>query len=341
MTRQKILTSCFIFLGLIWLGVCILSGWGTITLDYENRPLGTVLHSFTRQSSLKVLTDLDLSKPISVHVHRVPVTEALDALQASTESRGRLAFLIAPNQAGLQNLISLMPRPSNQSGIKSLEYRMPLLFVPGTEELPQWRDPRDQVWTPSDLAKKDLRTLAEDVAQKTDIRIFFSESWNPSVLKSVSSGPLRSSLPSLAKASGGTGELVYLLPGQRSQNDSGGPTPPNTERWRQNGSEGTPLSADAFAERLKNRSSGLSGDQAKEMQASVEESVKNYRNWLDLTSEEREKKIQEMMQDPNRQQRGSDRFSRAMRMMSPSQRASRYSGYNSQKEAVKDPGHTR
>ena len=341
MTRPKLLLSLVGILGLVWIGLWIAQGWGTVTLVFEKKPLSTVLRSFTSQSKLKVITDIDLNTPITIQVRRVPVAEALEALQAAAESRGRLAFLIAPNQAGLQNLISLMPRPSNQSGIKSLEYRMPFLFVPGTEELPQWRDPRDQVWTPSDLAKKDLRNLAEDVAQKTDIRIFFSESWDPSVLKSVSSGPLRSSLPSLAKASGGTGELVYLLPGQRSQNDSGERTPPNTERWRQNGSEGTPLSADAFAERLKNRSSGLSGDQAKEMQASIEESVKNYRSWLDLTPEEREKKMQEMMQDPNRQQRGSDRFSRAMRMMSPSQRASRYSRYNSQKGAAKDPGHTR
>jgi hypothetical protein len=234
-----------------------------------------------------------------------------------------------------------MPRPENQSGIKSLEYRMPFLFVPGTEDLPQWRDPRDQVWNPSEQTKKDLLSFAEDAAQKTDIRIFFSESWNPPVHKSVSAGPLRSSLPSLAKASGGTGELVYLLPGQRPQNETSGRNPPSPERWRQNWSEGTPLSADAFAERLKNRSTGLSEDQAKEMQASVEESVKQYRDWLALTPEEREKKMQEMIQDPNRQQRGSDRFSRAMRMMSPSQRASRYSRYNSQKEAVKDPGHTK
>jgi hypothetical protein len=341
MNRQKILLSFLTLLGLVWIGIWVAGGWGTITLNYENKPLATVLRSFTGQTGLKVITDLDLTKTITIHVRRVPMAEALEALQASTESRGRLAFLIAPDRGGLQNLISLMPRPDNQSGIKSLEYRMPFLFVPGTEDLPQWRDPRDQVWTPSEQTKKDLLSLAEDAAQKTDIRIFFSESWNPTVTKSVSSGPLHSSLPSLAKASGGTGELVYLLPGQRTQNEPSGRNPPSPERWRQNWSEGTPLSADAFAERLKNRSTGLPGDQAKEMQASVEESVKQYRDWLALTPEEREKKMQEMIQDPNRQQRGSDRFSRAMRMMSPSQRASRYSRYNSQKEAVKDPGHTK
>jgi len=340
-TRPKLLLSLVGILALIWIGLWIAQGWGTITLVFDKKPLSSVLRSFTSQSKLKIITDIDLNTPITIKVRRVPVVEALEAIQAAAESRGRLAFLIAPDRSGLQNLISLMPRPGNQSGIKSLEYRMPFLFVPGTEELPQWRDPRDQVWTPSEQTKKDLLSLVEDAAQKTDIRILFSESWNPTVTKSLSSGPLRTSLPSLAKSSGGTGELVYLLPGQRTQNETSDRNPSNPERWRQNWSEGTPLSADAFAERLKNRSVGLSGDRAKEMQVSVEESVKQYRSWLALTPEEREKRMQEMIQDPNRQQRGSDRFSRAMRMMSPSQRASRYSRYNSQKESVKDPGHTR
>ncbi|NDB12060.1 MAG: hypothetical protein EBX54_09015, partial [Betaproteobacteria bacterium] len=45
-------------------------------------------------------------------------------------------------------------------------------------------------------------------------------------------------------------------------------------------------------------------------------------------------KMQEIMQDPARQQRGSDRFIRGMRMMSPQQRAQRYTRYNARKEAV-------
>jgi len=327
-------------LALLWIGLWIAQGWGTITLVFDKKPLSIVLRSFTSQSKLKVITDIDLNTPITIQVRRVPVAEALEAIQAAAESRGRLAFLIASDRGGLQNLISLMPQ-GNQSGIKSLEYRMPFLFVPGTEDLPQWRDPRDQVWNPSEQTKKDLLSLADDAAQKTDIRIFLYESWNPPVTKSLSSGPLRASLQSLAKSSGGKGELVYLLPGQRPKIETSDRNTSSPERWRQNWSEGTPLSVDAFAERLKNRSAGLSGDKAKEMQASVEESVKQYRDWLALNPEEREKKMQEMIQDPNRQQRGSDRFSRAMRMMSPSQRAGRYSRYNSQKESVKDPGHTR
>ena len=343
MTRPKILLSIVALLAVTWLGLWIYSGWGTITLDFENKPLSAVLRSFTNQSNLKVITDLDLAKPITIRVRRVPVTEALEALQAAAESRGRLVFLAAPDRAGLQNLISLLPRPDDKSGIQSLEYRMPYMFIPGNEELPQWRDPRDQLWTPTSTASpSSLVFLLEDAAQKTEIRIFFPKDWNPKLTKSTSSGPLRSSLPALAKSAKATSELAFLLPAPRSENapalDAG--SRPSPERWNQRWSEGTPLPPDAFSARLQSRLSGLPADQVKDAQLSAEDSVKQYRDWLALSQDEKDKKMQEMIQDPNRQQRGSDRFIRGMRMMNPDQRAQRYSRYNTQKESVKDPGHT-
>ena len=342
MNRSKFLFSFVGLLALIWLGLWISSWWGTITLDFENKPLATVLRSFTQQSGLKVITDLDLTKPITIHVRRVPVSEALDALQASAESRGRLVFLAAPDRAGLQNLISLLPRPDDKSGIQSLEYRMPYMFVPGTEELPQWRDPRDQLWTPTSTASSSLVSLFEDAAQKTEIRILFPKDWNPKLTKSTSSGPLRSSLPALAQSAKAISELAFLLPAPRSEN---APAPaagsrPSLERWDQRWSEENPLPPDAFSARLQSRLSGLPADQVKDAQLSAEDSVKQYRDWLALSQEEKNKKMQEMIQDPNRQQRGSDRFSRAMRMMSPEQRAQRYQRYQNHRESVTDPNHT-
>jgi len=59
MNRQKLLLCTIGILGLIWLGVWIHGWWGTITLDDENKPLQAVLQSFTRQSGLHVITDLD------------------------------------------------------------------------------------------------------------------------------------------------------------------------------------------------------------------------------------------------------------------------------------------
>ncbi|NBR68794.1 MAG: hypothetical protein EBT69_01235 [Verrucomicrobia bacterium] len=194
MNRQKILLSTIALLGLLWLGVWIHDWWGTITLDYENKPLGTVLRSFAKQSDLPVVTDLDETKPITIHVIRVPVAEALDALQAVAESRGRLLYLAAPNNADLQKGLSLLPGKLDSADWKTIEYRLPFMFLAGSEDLPRWGDTRKQTWNPTDLKDSSLVSFFENAAQTTDIRIVLPSGWNPKIQKSMSSGPLDSNL---------------------------------------------------------------------------------------------------------------------------------------------------
>ena len=344
MNRQKLLLLTIGLLGFIWLGMWIHGWWGTITLDYENKPLQAVLQSFTRQSGLPVVTDLDGNKPITIHVIRVPVSEALDALQAVAESRGRLLYVATPNKSELQKALSVLPKKLEPAEWKTIEYRLPFMFLGGTEDLPRWADPRQQTWNPSTPKDGTLASLLENAAQVADIRIVLPAGWNPKMEKSLSSGPISSVLPSVTRAAGGTGKMVFLLPGPRPDRgpESGASDrSASSDSWRRRWSEGPQLPPEAFSIRLQSRLSGLSTDQTKEVQSSIDESVKQYKEWLTLTPEEQEKRMQEIMQDPSRQQRGSDRFIRGMRMMSPQQRAQRYSRYNDRKEAVKDPGHNR
>jgi hypothetical protein len=286
---------------------------------------------------------LDEAKPITIHVIRVPVAEALDALQAVTESRGRLLYLAAPNNSELQKAISLLPSKLESADWKTIEYRLPFMFLGGSEDLPRRGDPRQQTWNPTPPKENTLVSFFESAAQSTDIRIVLPAGWNPKIEKSVSSGPIASTLPSLTHNAGGTGKMLFLLPGPRPERgpDSGSPDrSASSDSWRRRSSEGPQLPPEALAMRLQSRLSGLSTDQAKEAQASVDESVKQYKEWLTLTPEEQEKKMQEIIQDPNRQQRGTDRFTRGMRMMSPEQRAQRYQRYQNHRESVTDPNHT-
>ena len=337
MTRPKLLFSCILLLGLIWLGIWISSGWGTITLDYENKPLSAVLRSFTKQSNLKVITDLDLSKPISIHVHRVPVTEALDALQASAESRGRLAALFAPDVPSLKNLIASLPTPSENSGIVSIEYRTPWLFRGGMDGLPAERDPRNQLWKPSPQVSPQLVSSLEQAAQTTEVRILLPQSWNPPLKKAPQSGPISSSLPSLARNAGGQAELVYLLPALSEGDGPGGP-PASSEttrgalRWRDTSS----LPPEALLARFESRISALPSSEQADARQAAEESVRQYREWSSLTTEEeRDKKRQEIMNDPARAERAGEGFSRTMRKMSPEQRSQRYNRYVQRRAAQK------
>jgi hypothetical protein len=337
MTRLKLLFSCILILGLIWLGIWISSGWGTITLDYENKPLSAVLRSFTRQSNLKVVTDLDLSKPISIHVHRVPVTEALDALQASAESRGRLAVLFAPNTASLKNLIASLPTPPENSGILSIEYRTPWLFRGGMDGLPVERDPRNQLWKPSPQVSLQLIPYLEQAAQATEVRILLPQSWNPPLIKAPQSGPISSSLPSLAHNAGGQAELVYLLPAHSERDGPGGlPAASETARGTLRWTEPAPLPPDALLARLESRIHSLPSSEQADARQAAQESVRQYREWSSLTTEEeRDKKRQEIMNDPARAEKAGEGFSRAMRKLSPEQRSQRYQRYVQRRAAQK------
>ncbi len=337
MNRSKFLFSFVGLLALLWLGLWISSWWGTITLDFEKKPLATVLRSFTQQSGLKVITDIDLTKPISIHVRRVPVTEALDALQASAESRGRLVFLLAPDSSSLKNLLTALPNLPENSGIRTIEYRTPWLFRAGMDDLPTDRDPRQQNWKLSTIPPLQLVPSLESAAQATEIRLLLPETWNPSLKHSAKSGPVQSSIPALAKDAGGVSQIAYILPARSERDGPGGPPATSDSnrgnlRWR----ETTSLPPDALLTRLESRIAALPSSEQADALKSAQESVRQYREFSSLpTEEERDKKRQEIMNDPTRAERAGEGFSRAMRKMSPEQRSQRYQRYVERRTATK------
>ena len=265
------------------------------------------------------------------------MTEALEALQAATESRGSLAVLLAPDTASMKNLLSTLPKPKTDSGTLSIEYQTPWLFRGAISSLPIDRDPREQVWSPSPQLPLQLLPLLEHAAQTTEVRLLIPQSWNPTLKKAPSSGPLSSSIPKLAKIAGGEAQLVYLLPA-RSERDSPG-TPPSTQeanrgtlRW----TEAADLPPDALLARLESRIRSLPSSEQGDARQAAQESVRQYREWSSLTTEgERDKKGQEIMNDPARAERAGEGFSRAMRKMSPEQRSQRYQRYVERRSSQK------
>ena len=317
-----------------------LSGWwGTVTLDFEKKPLGLVLDSFTRQTKLPILTDLDRTKTVSIHVRRVNVTEALEAIQATAESRGgRLAFLLAPHQTGLNQIRALLPRPPENSPVLSLEYRIPFPAMATLDSLPSWADPRRQTWQPSPTLPKELRAVAQNAAQAAEIRILLPADWNPPLRKNSAGGEVASAMPALAKLAGGKAEMVYLLPAPRNPGEPGRPESMGREEgWGRFPS----LPPEKWIERLEPRLAALSKEDQAAARNSVEEAAHQFKEWEALPPEQRREKVQALMQDPATGEKLSERFTRGMRNMSPDQRAKRYQSYNSRREAVKDPGHTR
>lgn len=341
--RAKFLLGVAGTLACIGLGVWISGNWGKVTLEFENKPLGRVLDSFTRQTQLPVFTDLDRDKPVTLRIRRGTVTEALDAIQAAAESRGgRLAFLLAPDASGLARIRSLLPRPAEDTGILSLEFRIPFPAMASLEELPEWGDPRDQTWQPSPGLPPQLRPFAENAAQAAEIRILLPGDWNPSLNRIPPGGSVTSALPALAKAAGGKAEMIYLLPAPRANREPG-PTEASGEWGARGGgrSRAAPLPPEKWLERLEPRLAALPQEDAVAARAALSEAVQQFKEWDDLPPEQRREKVQALMQDPASAEKMSNRFTRGMRKLSPEQRAQRYQNYNSRRESIKDPEHAR
>lgn len=330
-------------LALAWLALWISGWWGTVTLEFENKPLGRILDSFTRQTGLPILTDLDRSKSVTIRVRRVTVTEALDAIQASAESRGgRLAFLLAPDAAGLARIRGLLPRPPQDSGILSLEFRIPFPAMASLEELPEWGDPRNQTWQPTPGLPRQLVPVAENAAQAADVRIFLPTDWNPSLKKAPPNGKIASAMPTLAKLAGAKAEMMYVLPAPRPEGERGRESPGGgMGGWETGRSRAPSLPPEKWIERLEPRIVSLPKEEQAAVRASLQESARQFKEWDTLPPEQRQEKIQALMQDPASAEKMSNRFMRGMRNLSPEQRAQRYQSYNERRESIKDPGRTR
>jgi len=327
--RSRLLWGSVVTLLMVWLGMWISNWWGTVTLEFENKPLGRVLDSFTRQTRLPVFTDLNRANPITIRVRRVTVTEALEAIQTSAESRGgRLAFLLAPDSAGLAQIRGLLPRPAEDSGIRTLEFRIPFPAMASLEELPEWRDPRDQVWQPNPGLPRLLQPIAENAAESAEVRILLPSDWNPPLRQAPGRGEISSALNALAKMAGGKAEMVFLLPAPRSESERGQESSGGGVGGRDPGRSRAPsLPPEKWIERLGPRLAALPKEEQASLRASIQETARQFQDWESLTPEQRREKMQAMMQDPANAERMSDRFSRGMRRLSPEQRSQRYKGY--------------
>lgn len=330
-------------MALVWLGIWVASGWGTVTLEFENRPLGQVLDSFTRQTKLPVLTDLDRTRSVTIQVRRVTVTEALEAIRGCADSRGgRLAFLLAPDAAGLARIRALLPRPPEDSGILSLEFRIPFPALANLEELPEWRDPRDQTWQPSSNLPRQLVPAAENAAQAADIRILLPRDWNPPLPTLPKGGTVTSSLTALAKLAKGQVAIAYILPAPRADGSGGRDSPGGGWGNREEGFGRAPmLSPEKWTERLAPRLASLPREEQAAARTALAESAGQFKEWDTLPPEQRREKIQALMQNPASSEKMSNRFMQRMRNLTPQQRAERYQSYNERRESIKDPERTR
>src|SRR5688500_2583246 len=108
MDRPRLLL--FSAAGFLLFGVCywVWSGWGLITVHADGTSLAEVIRGIEKQGGITLKTNMDPAQPVTLHVHKVPLTDARESLSAVTDSRWRLAYVFGADQGTIDNRLALL-----------------------------------------------------------------------------------------------------------------------------------------------------------------------------------------------------------------------------------------
>jgi len=342
MNRQKTLIASTILVVLFGVIYWVWSNWGLITVDVNGKPLAEVIRSIEKQGGIVLKTNLDPAKPVSMHVYKVPLTEALETLASVTDSRWRLGYLFAPDAATLKVALEAYGASGKRpEGWKNFD--VPLFGRRGEEDEVVPMDPRRDTWNVQEPAEKTLQAFMQSAATGVSASFTCPEAFNPSVSKTPSSGQIRKAAPQLAKIAGAKIEEVFLLMGRppsvanadgnREREDDGISDGPRRGRGGPGGPGGPNFTL--MRDRQLAEIAKLPPSEQKTARAKFDERSKFFESLRDLSDEERRAKMNEFMSNPENQDRMADRSMRSNERNTPEQRIAKYQAYVARKAAAK------
>ena len=347
MNRQKSLISATILFVLFATVYWVWSNWGLITVDVTGKPLAEVIRSIEKQGGITLRTNMDAAKAVTMHVHKVPLTEALETLAGVTDSRWRLGYFFGPDTATLKGALDSIAGGKRPEGWKN--YEVPLFGRPGSlgdEVVPM--DPRHDTWAVKEPEDKSLQGFLQAAATGVSASFTCPETFNPPVGKAPSSGEIRKSAPQLAKIAGSKVEEVFLLMGRPAgpetadarRDDDGLPGVGGSSRGsrsgsgdgRTGGSRGPNFTL--MHERQLAEIAKLPVSEQASAKAEFDEREKFFASMRDLSDEERRAKMEEFMNRPENQQKMADRQAAGSERKTPEQRLAKYQSYVARKQAI-------
>ncbi len=345
MNRQKSLICATILVAVLGIAYWIWSNWGLITVDADGKPLAEVIRSIEKQGHIVLKTNMDPAKPVKMHIHKVPLTEALATLADVTDSRWRLGYFFGPDAATLKTAYESIAGGKRPEGWKNFD--VPIFGGPretGSRGEPM--DPRRDLWNVLEPAEKTLQAFMQAAATGVSASFTCPEQFNPAVAKTPSSGEIRKLAPQIAKAAGAKWEEVFLLMGRppsaetadtRRGDDGddfgfggGGP--------RGRGGSGTPGGRGPDFKLMRERQlaeiAKLPASEQPAAKAEMDAREKFFASLRDLTDEERRAKLAEYASNPANQDKMADRQMNGNERKTPEQRLAKYQSYVARKQAV-------
>jgi hypothetical protein len=312
------------------------SEWGLVTLNYSNAPLSNVIKSIERQGRVEIRTNADQATPVTIRLNRAPVFEAIDTLGARIDADARLAYLGAPSQKQIADVLAAFSADSNPGGWR--------VFSPGFSggmivgDLASL-DPRVIEWKVTETGDRRLQALLDQGAQKTGAIFAVPEIWNPELGKLPSVGKVREVTTDLMRTVSGKVQEVFLLmvrplrrEDERMLTESGEMRRGETVFSPQREGKRNPQWA---AERVRASIAMLPKDEQAAAQMNFDELRAFWESIRDLPEQERRARIEEQSNRPEDQAQLDERAAARYERRSSQQREQWYRNYIQRKEQIK------
>ncbi len=328
MDRQRLLSLGLLAgLILVWTAWQIYAGWGLVTLDEREAPVGKVLKSISRQGGIEIASNLDPTTPVSIRVKRVPPIEALDIVAVRTDASWRVAYLGAPGDAAIDAALADFSVGGESTGWTAYGAGGFNLIAPQSGAA---LDLRRVQWRPSEPGG--LPALLEDAAQKTGVLLAAPTDWKPSV-GAPPPGPIAETAPRLFRDAGGVSREVFLVRGREGPAGEDGPgerrrswigaAPAGGERggWR------ALADAQSTEERVEAQIALLPADEQPKARENFQMMREFWQSVRDLPEEERRAKAREFFSRPEVAEAMETRRLSRWAKMTPDQRIERNKNY--------------
>lgn len=318
------------------------SGWGLVTLDCKDVPLAKVIKSIESQGRVKITTNADPATPVTIRMHRAPVFEAIDTLAVRIDGDARLAYVAAPDGRQITDVLAAFMAGSNPGGWAVFSYGGGPMSV-GESVV----DPRVTEWKVSDVPDKSLQAVLDQGAQKTGVLFAVPKAWNPVLGKLPAAGQTSQVAGRIIGAAKGQMKELVLLTvrpqrpeGQAAAEDGGrrwemSRTVFSPQRGEGAGPGGIRGNPEWMAERIQSQIASLPVEERAEAQKQFDEMRAFWAAIRDLPEEERRKKIEEMMSNPEVQARMDERRESRDNKSAPEQRENRMRRYLDRKQQIK------
>ncbi len=344
--RFKILVgvAAVLFVMLIWHWI---SGWGLVTVHADNQPLAKIIRSIERQGGIKIVTNADLTAPVTMDVDRVPPVVAVDTLSAWLDGNWTVSYAAGPTKSDVIAAVTALQEGGRNSSPDFARFGGGFGggggFGPGGSDTVI--DVRRVEWKVSPSDAPQLQAYLSQLSQKTGLSAIVPQGWNPALASPPKGGPAGKAMEGLVSAAKGQVQEVFVL---RVQNDEpvadtgggGSDRGPRTDGGY-GGGGGPPgggrggFNPEWMAEREQARIALLPAAEREQAKKDFDAMRDMWQKIRALPEAERRAAMQKIMEDPAMQERMMNRMMSNDAKRSPEKRAERFRQYIERKQQMK------